>query len=109
MAWTMEVIRSSSVRPGARVQPLKVSVSSLLLGAGQQQTIRIGTVKFNAVLEGAILGALVLRLPAGAALRGGVVPVEAAICCGREGKEDGEGQKRCSSFHNHLSACEDWA
>jgi hypothetical protein len=31
------------------------------------------------MLEGAILGGAVLRLPAGADLRGGVVPVEAAI------------------------------
>jgi hypothetical protein len=44
-------------------------------------------VKFNAVLEGvAEAGGDGLRLPAGAALRGGVVPVNAAICAAEKAR-----------------------
>src|SRR5271157_5900780 len=74
----MEVIRSSSVRPGARVQPLKVLVSICCLAQVNSRPFASATVKFNAVLGGAAGGAG-LRLSAETALRGGVVPVEAAI------------------------------
>src|ERR1035438_597133 len=67
MAWTMEVIRSSSVRPGARVQPLKVSVSSGCLAQVSSRPCASATVKFNAILEGAAAGTG-LRLPAKADL-----------------------------------------
>src|SRR5271157_6381960 len=80
IARTMEVIRSSSVRPGARVQPLKVSVSICCLAQVNSRPCASATVKFNAMLEGAILGGAVLPLSAGAALRSSVEPVEAAIC-----------------------------
>ena len=76
----MVVIRSSRVRPGAKVQPLKVSVSSCCLAQVNSTPCTSVTVKFNTVLEGAAWRGAVLTLPAGAALRGDVEPVEAAIC-----------------------------
>src|ERR1035441_4775331 len=81
MARTMEVIRSSSVRPGARVQPLKVSVSICSLAQVSSRPFASATVKFNAVLEGTAAAAGTgLRLPAGAALKDGAEPVDADIC-----------------------------
>src|ERR1039458_1641506 len=86
MVWTMEVIKSSSVRPGASVQPLKVSVSTCCLAQVNSTPCKSITEKFNTVLEGTGLSGAVLRLPAGIASRGCVVPAEAAICAAEEAR-----------------------
>jgi len=56
-------------------------------------------VKFNAVLEVAVLvGDAGWRLPAGAGLRGGVVPVEAAICMAEKARRPARARSVAALF-----------
>src|ERR1017187_2732461 len=103
----MEVIRSSSVRPGARVQPLKVSVSSCCLAQVSSRPFASATVKFNAVLEGmaAAMGTG-LRLPAGADLKDGAEPVEAALCLAEKARRTARARSVAALFIiTFLLAC----
>ena len=97
-----QIIECAARRQGAAAEGVGID---LLFGAGQQQTFRISHREVQCDLGGSGGGSgNWYEVASRSSLEGRHCTSGGGQLCGREGKEDGEGQKRYSSFHNHLSA-----